>query len=74
MVKIYSDYIKSEIPERDYSKIIQVFVAILGLWLGASELLHWLDTISARGAYKGGLSIWFGVYSLGLIAFEFLEK
>ena len=38
------------------------------LWVASSELLHWLDIAGSSQAYKLGLSIFWGVYSLFLIS------
>lgn len=38
------------------------------LWIGSSELIHWMDVYRSEQSYKLGLSILWGLYSLFLIS------
>jgi hypothetical protein len=38
------------------------------LWIGSSELLHWMDLAGYANSYKLALSIWYGIFSLGFIS------
>jgi len=43
-------------------------LAISILWIASSELINWLDITGSSQAYKLGLTIFWGVYSLVLIS------
>lgn len=49
--------------------LFHMILHIVILWILSSELLHWLDIAENNAAYKLGLSILWGVYSLWLIVF-----
>lgn len=44
------------------------------LWVLSSELIHWMDMIDASESYKLGLSILWGVFSLGVIIYGIYKK
>lgn len=46
----------------------QLFLTITILWVLSSELIHWMDIGNSSESYKLGLSIFWGIYSLILIA------
>ncbi len=48
-------------------KVFGIIVQIILVWLASSELIHWMDIFEFSESYKLGLSILWGVYSLGLI-------
>lgn len=66
---VRQDYLKSAFREAfDYLLHISV------LWIASSELIHWLDMADSAQAYKLGLSILWGIYSLLLIALGIWKK
>ena len=56
-------YIKNKILRRLFNLLLH----FITLWVLSSELLHWLDVAENNDAYKLGLSILWGIYSLMLI-------
>ena len=46
----------------------QLFLTITILWVLSSELIHWMDIGNSSESYKLGLSIFWGIYSLILVA------
>ena len=56
-------FIKNKILRRLFNLLLH----FITLWVLSSELLHWLDVAENNAAYKLGLSILWGVYSLLLI-------
>jgi uncharacterized membrane protein len=46
----------------------ELFLTITILWALSSELIHWMDIGNSSESYKLGLSIFWGIYSLILIA------
>ncbi|WP_445383668.1 DUF2339 domain-containing protein [Robiginitalea sp. IMCC43444] len=44
-----------------------LILALCGVWLATSELLHWLDISGAANVYKLWISILWGVYALLLV-------
>jgi hypothetical protein len=57
------------IKHRVLSQLFNLVLHIVIVWVLSSELLHWLDIAENNAAYKLGLSILWGVYSLWLIVF-----
>jgi len=51
------------------NNLFNLILHIVIVWVLSSELLHWLDIAENNAAYKLGLSILWGVYSLWLIVF-----
>ena len=54
---------------RYLNSLFNLILHIVIVWVLSSELLHWLDIAENNAAYKLGLSILWGVYSLWLIVF-----
>lgn len=54
---------------RYLNNLFNLILHIVIIWVLSSELLHWLDIAENNAAYKLGLSILWGVYSLWLIVF-----
>lgn len=55
--------------QRKSAKLFDLFVATALLWFLSSELLHWLDIYNAANSYKIAISIFWGIYSISLVAF-----
>ncbi|XLS29166.1 DUF2339 domain-containing protein [Flavobacteriaceae bacterium M23B6Z8] len=54
--------------------VFGIILHIALLWIASSELIHWMDMGRSEQSYKLGLSILWGVYALGLIAFGIWKK
>jgi len=63
--KFRLEHFKNQYLNHLFSLILHIVI----LWVLSSELLHWLDIAQNNAAYKLGLSILWGVYSLWLIVF-----
>lgn len=46
---------------------LELLLALTLVWVGSSELIHWLDLYGRSANYKLGLSLWWGSCALGLI-------
>ena len=57
------------VKNRTMQKVFYLLLHIVILWVLSSELLNWLDIAENNAAYKLGLSILWGMYSLWLIIF-----
>ncbi len=53
---------------------LQAIFHVIVIWVLSSELLHWLDIAESKNTYKLGLSLLWGSYSLGLIAFGIWKR
>jgi uncharacterized membrane protein len=51
-----------------------LFVHLIIWWILSSELIHWLDIGGYSSNYKLGLSILWGIYSLGMVALGIAQK
>ena len=73
---IYSSYalIRKEFMKKDMRMIFNICLHIAIIWILSSELIHWLDVSGSSQAYKLGLSILWGTYSLMLIALGIWKK
>ncbi|MBL4663527.1 MAG: DUF2339 domain-containing protein, partial [Flavobacteriaceae bacterium] len=63
--KFRVEHFKNRFLKHLFSLVLHIVI----LWVLSSELLHWLDIAGNNAAYKLGLSILWGVYSLWLIVF-----
>lgn len=61
-------YIQQEFMNVNYKVFFNLLLAISILWIASSELINWLDITGSSQAYKLGLTIFWGVYSLVLIS------
>lgn len=61
-------YIEQEFMNANYKVFFNFLLAVSILWIASSELINWLDIAGSSQAYKLGLSILWGVYSLILIS------
>jgi uncharacterized membrane protein len=62
------DLIHKYFPRKNYKTGFELFLHLTLVWSLSSELIHWMDLSEASQSYKLGLSIFWGVYSLILIA------
>lgn len=63
------DYFK-----RNTQPVLDSLIHLSVLWILSSELLHWMDIAGSSQAYKLGLSILWGAYSLMLISLGIWKK
>jgi len=61
-------YVQQEFMKVDFKMVFDILLYTTILWIASSELIHWLDMANSTQAYKLGLSILWGVYSLILIS------
>lgn len=61
-------YKRSGLIKTKLEKTMAYVLHITVLWISTSELIHWLDLAGVKSLYKLGLSIYWGLYSLFLIA------
>ncbi|RZL33160.1 MAG: DUF2339 domain-containing protein, partial [Pedobacter sp.] len=59
---------KSGLLKKGFSTMFDFLLYISVLWILSSELINILELSGTQGSYKLGLSIFWGVYSLGLIS------
>jgi len=71
---ISSRYIRNPFMGLKADVLFDVMFHISVLWIASSELIHWLDLGDSTQAYKLGLSILWGVYSLLLISYGIWRK
>jgi len=69
IVLVTRKFRKEHFKVRWLHHLFHMILHIVILWILSSELLHWLDIAGNNAAYKLGLSILWGVYSLWLIVF-----
>lgn len=60
-------YLRQKLLKRDFNIEFGVALHISAIWILSSELIHWLDIYGSSEAYKLGLSILWGSYSLMMI-------
>ena len=60
-------YLQQKMLKRDFSKEYGVALHISIIWILSSELIHWLNIYGSADAYKLGMSILWGSYSLMMI-------
>ncbi|MFN6379713.1 MAG: DUF2339 domain-containing protein [Flavobacteriales bacterium] len=68
------DYIKRNYSQRFVKRMFELILHTSTLWIASSEIIHWADIFKSEQAYKLGLSILWGVYSLFLISFGIWKK
>lgn len=61
-------YMQQAFMNVSYKVFFNLLLAISILWIASSELINWLDIAGSSQAYKLGLTIFWGVYSLVLIS------
>lgn len=73
---LYAFYgtIQQLLPHRNYTRMFTLMLHIVVLWISSSELIHWMDMGGLDQAYKLGLSILWGLYSLIMIALGIWKK
>lgn len=60
--------------QRNFNQSFDFLLHITVLWMGSSELIHWIDIAGLTHTYKLGLSILWGVYALFLIVLGIWKK
>ncbi len=70
-VLLYACYLhkKTKIISVINPVVYNIVLQVILLWIASSELIHWLDMSGSGDSYKLGLSILWGIYSLGMIGF-----
>ncbi len=66
---VVSRHLKQHYTKVQYAIPLDLILSVVILWTASSELIHWLDLSGAQDSYKLGLTIFWGVYALGLSAF-----
>ena len=61
-------YIRAEFMNININVLFELILAVAALWILSSELVYWMTIANPTESYKLGLSIFWGVYSLILIA------
>lgn len=61
------NYLGQKLLKRDFRMVFGIALHISIIWILSSELIHWLDIYGSSEAYKLGLSILWGSYSLMMI-------
>jgi hypothetical protein len=61
-------YIKEEFMNINLNLFFELILAVAALWILSSELVYWMTVANPTESYKLGLSIFWGVFSLILIA------
>ena len=69
MLVVASRHLKKHYTKEQYAIPLDLILSVAILWTASSELIHWLDLSGAQDSYKLGLTIFWGVYALGLSAF-----
>ncbi|MEI8112887.1 MAG: DUF2339 domain-containing protein [Bacteroidia bacterium] len=67
-------YVWQKFLEKDFKMNFDILLYTCILWVGSSELIHWIDIAGSTQSYKLGLSILWGVYSLLLISIGIWKK
>lgn len=67
-------YVRRSFIQSDLRIISDLILHLTIIWIISSELLHWLDIADSAQAYKLGLSILWGSYSLFLISIGIWKK
>jgi uncharacterized membrane protein len=62
-------HLKQYYKKEQYTIPFELILSVVILWTASSELIHWLDLSGAQDSYKLGLTIFWGVYALGLSAY-----
>jgi uncharacterized membrane protein len=55
-------------------KTIFIVMHVMVLWILSAELVNWMHIFESKQAYKLGLSIFWGLYSLGFISLGIWKK
>ena len=61
-------YVRQEFIGQDFKIAFEMLLHVCILWVASSELVSWMDMARSDQSYKLGLSIFWGAYSLLLIA------
>jgi hypothetical protein len=69
MLVVTFRHLKQHYQKEQYGLLFELILATAVLWAASSELLHWLDLYGAQDSYKLWLTIFWGVYALGLSGF-----
>ena len=67
-------YSKLKAFEMNLSTFIDLMLSGIILWLFTSELIHWLDIYVPEKAYKLGVSILWGVFSLACVGIGIFKR
>jgi uncharacterized membrane protein len=69
LLMVAYQHLKQYYKKEQYTIPFDLILSVAILWTASSELIHWLDLSGAQDSYKLGLTIFWGVYALGLSAF-----
>ncbi len=67
-------YLRENYVRKGLKKTFDLLFHLSILWIASSELINWLDLVDFSQSYKLGLSILWGLYSLGLIGLGIWKK
>ena len=67
-------YTRQEFMRARLKMAFGIMVHIVVIWAASSELINWMDLGRSNQSYKLGLSIFWGIYSLSLIALGIWKK
>lgn len=65
----FGKLLKHEALDRDFEIPYEVLIHMLVVWVASSELINLMDLADSNQSDKLGLSIFWGLYALGLIGF-----
>lgn len=66
--------VKSKLFENDYRKYFDVIFHTIIIWVSTSELIHFMELANTTNSYKLGLSIFYGIYALGLVVYGIFKN
>lgn len=66
--------IRKVLIKEEFYGIFTIIAHVTTLWIGSSELIHWLDILNFSNEYRFGLSILWGLYALLLIVLGIWQK
>ena len=70
----YIQFIKKQFNTKFFLGFAEFMMHISLLWIVSSELVDWMHVFNSKQVYKLALSILWGIYSLGLIAYGIWKK
>ncbi|MGV3630572.1 MAG: DUF2339 domain-containing protein [Bacteroidota bacterium] len=67
-------FVKTRFSGKAYPAIAEFILHLVLVWVISSELVNWMHVFNSKQVYKLGLSIFWGIYSLGLVSYGIWKK
>lgn len=67
-------YVKQHFADRFIQNMTEFILHVVLIWVISSELVNWMHVFNSRQVYKLTLSIFWGIYAMGLVSYGIWKR